>query len=81
MSIDHQTTSTNEFREEGSNIELSSDFEGSGDPLDLEGDLGDLLELYDVMDATRYFVERPITSKSKEFATQCFACQAFAKGK
>lgn len=39
----------------------------------VEASHAELLELYFVMDSTRYHVERPVTSKSKEFARDFFS--------
>lgn len=39
----------------------------------METQLGPLLELYFIMDSTKYHVERPISNKSKQFAREYFA--------
>ncbi|CAM6094683.1 unnamed protein product [Calypogeia fissa] len=51
---------------------LTSDSDVGGDPFELEANPDELSELYFVMDATRYFVERPLTSKLKDFVENFF---------
>lgn len=50
----------------------STDSEAGGDFMEPEGHPDDLLELDAVMDSSRYHVERPIVSKSRDFITNYF---------
>lgn len=47
-----------------STLDSSFDSDDGGDPWELEGNPGPLLELYFVMDGTRYHVDHPMTRKS-----------------
>ncbi|CAM6128040.1 unnamed protein product [Calypogeia fissa] len=51
---------------------LSSDSDDGLDPYELEANPTELAELYFVMEATRYFVDRPLTNKSKDFVENFF---------
>jgi hypothetical protein len=63
------------FTESNSDMDYDSsdDSEVIGDMFELEGSPEGLLKLYSLMQSTRYFVEKGVTTKSKEFATQFFA--------
>lgn len=56
------------------NYELSSNSDDDGVGLwDMEANPTEFLELFFVMDCTRYHVKRPFIAKSKEFARDYFA--------
>lgn len=53
-------------------LDSLSDSEKGEDPWEVEAIPADLHKLYLVMYNSRYFVDRHVTTKSKEFATQFF---------
>lgn len=59
----------------GSNsyLESSTNSEVEGDSMEVEANLGDLSQLYFVLDNMKYHVEQPINPKSNNFVTNYFS--------